>query len=136
MKEKNNSHTAAVVISVFLLALCLFSLLSLLLPKKAEDHYAADIFQNGNLLRSIPLDGTIQQETFTVRGESGCVNEIQIQGRRIRILSADCPDRLCVQQGFIQDSRLPIVCLPNRLVIHLRPVDSDELSQEPDILTY
>lgn len=96
----------------------------------------ADIYQNGVLLQSIDLSQIAEGYTFTVTGENGCTNEIGVRPGSIGILSADCPDRLCVRQGFISDSLLPITCLPNRLVIQLRPLSEHNASETPDINTY
>lgn len=132
MRKYPSWKKAATAITVFLLVLCLASLLALLLPPKRNVSYIADVFQNGNLIMSIPLDDTAESRTFTVTGENGCVNEIQIRSDSIGIISADCPDKLCVGQGFIRTSGLPITCLPNRLVIQLRPSeDSDDNSGDP-----
>ena len=132
---------AAAAITVFLLVLCLASLSALLRPPESNTRYIADIFQNGNLLMSIPLDNHTEPDTFTITGENGCVNEIEVRPDSIGIISADCPDKLCVGQGFIQNSGLPITCLPNRLVIMLRPADNSEgssadTSAVPDAVSY
>lgn len=76
-------------------------------------------------MTSIPLDGSDAPYRFTVTGENGCVNEIEIRSDSIGIVSADCPDKLCVHQGFISHTGLPVVCLPNKLVIRLRETDSE-----------
>ncbi len=127
----------AVLLTVFLLLLCLVSLAALLRPAGKEDSFTADIYQNGILIMSIPLNEVSENRSFTIEGENGCVNEIEVRQGSICILSADCPDKLCVRQGFISDSTLPITCLPNRLVIRLRPgQDSRENQSVPDIVTY
>lgn len=129
----------AALIAAFLILLCAVSLLSLLSPAgdNRREQYIADIYQNGTLLMSIPLTGDDTSETFLIQGEGGCTNEIALRPGSIGIISADCPDQLCVRQGFIRNSRLPIVCLPNRLVIRLRPL-SDESPDDsvPDIVAY
>ena len=51
-------------------------------------------------------------------GERGS-NTIQVEPGRIRVLEADCPDQVCVRQGWISDEVTPIVCLPHRLVIQV-----------------
>ena len=33
--------------------------------------------------------------------------------------SADCPDQVCVHQGWISDSTVPIVCLPHQVIIEV-----------------
>ena len=83
-------------------------------------------------MTSIPLDGSDAPYRFTVTGENGCVNEIEVRSDSIGIVSADCPDKLCVHQGFISHTGLPVVCLPNKLVIRLRETDSGTV----DVIAY
>ena len=129
----SNSRNA-VLITGLLLLLSLGSLIFLLFPRSEGTEYIADIYQNGVLIRSIPLYQAAEAYSFTIEGENGCTNEIEVRSGSIGILSADCPDKICVSQGFIHNSKQPITCLPNRLVIQLRPVlDTDT---EPDIVTY
>ena len=47
----------------------------------------------------------------------GHVNTVEIRDHRIRVKSADCPDRTCVNMGWLTGSAMPIVCLPHHLVI-------------------
>ena len=47
----------------------------------------------------------------------GHVNTVEIKDHRIRVLSADCPDKTCVNMGWLKSSAMPIVCLPHKLVI-------------------
>ena len=44
-------------------------------------------------------------------------NIIEIDTGRVRMLEADCPDGYCVHQGWISGGFMPIVCLPNRVVV-------------------
>ncbi len=129
-------HPLPIFIGAALTLLAVISLLLILLPQKRATGYTADIYQSGELLTSIDLSAVSQPYTFTVTGENGCTNEIEVRPDEIGIISADCPDKLCVHQGFISDSRLPITCLPNRLVIQLRPTDESESSITVDINTY
>lgn len=46
-------------------------------------------------------------------------NTVRFSHGAVAVLAADCPDKLCVRQGTIQDCALPIVCLPHRLVIQI-----------------
>lgn len=78
----------------------------------------AEITLDGTVLRRINLEQVTQPETFTVEGPAG-TNIIEVEPGRIRVQSADCPDQVCVHQGWIEDGITPIVCLPNRLVITL-----------------
>ena len=102
----------------------------------------ADIYQNGELKQSILLSDVTESYTFTIYNEQDNFNQIQVRPGSIGITSASCPDQLCVHQGFIQTSLLPITCLPNRLVIQLRvekPNEADydnQIEITPDIITY
>ena len=90
----------------------------------------AEISQNGTVIRTIRLDRVTQAETFTVEGPAGS-NTIEVEPGRIRVRAADCPDQVCVHQGWLSDGVTPIVCLPNKLVISLRAPEggADAVSQ-------
>lgn len=125
--EDYQYKTAAVFISVLLCLILGISLTVILFPASHSTDYIADIYQDGELRMSIPLDGSAASRRFTVTGANGCVNEVEVRPGSIGIVSADCPDKLCVHQGFISNSGLPIVCLPNRLVIRLRGTDAETI---------
>ena len=82
----------------------------------------ADIFVEGQCIRTIALDQVQEAEYIAVEGAIG-INRIAVEQGRIRVVEADCPDQICVQQGWASDSRLPIVCLPNKVVIQLRDLE-------------
>lgn len=91
---------------------------ALLLPK--PEAAVARITQNGKLVREIDLSARSAPESIQLRDETGTVhNVIQVEAGRIRMLEADCPDQVCVNQGWISDSALPIVCLPNQVIIEI-----------------
>lgn len=102
----------------------------------------ADIYQDGALLQSIPLDKVEESYTFIITNENGSRNEIEVCPGSVRILSANCPDKLCVQQGYISTSLIPITCLPNHLVIQIREEktsgnpNSTMGNDIPDAVTY
>lgn len=55
-------------------------------------------------------------------------NTIQIQDGKICVQAAECPDQTCVHMGYLSDSGLPIVCLPNRLVIQFSNAELDGIA--------
>ena len=57
-----------------------------------------------------------------------CSNTIQIQDGKICVQAAECPDQTCVHMGYLSDSGLPIVCLPNRLVIQFSNAELDGIA--------
>jgi len=53
-------------------------------------------------------------------------NIISVEQGRIRVFAASCPDLICVRQGWVSNGLVPIVCLPNRLVITLDDGNNDK----------
>ena len=101
----------AAVLAVSLLAAAALYLL-------APAGRTARVYLDGELVRSIDLAQVEEGYTFSVEGPVG-TNTIQVEPGRIRVSHADCPDQVCVGQGWISTSAAPIVCLPNRLVIEI-----------------
>ncbi len=130
---KNKYQKNAFCFLVFLLLLALFCILWILVQSRQSQESEALIYQDGVLLERINLALVDTPYTFTVTGEGGCTNVIEVRPGSIGVLSADCPDQLCVHQGFTDSSLVPIVCLPNRLVIQ---VDAPSSSAQTDITAY
>lgn len=79
----------------------------------------AHIYQNGQLIRSIDLTQVTESYTFDITGDDGAVNTIEVRPGEIAIVEATCPDKVCINMGFIKNGLLPITCLPNKLVIEI-----------------
>ena len=79
----------------------------------------AQIIQDGQVIREIVLGNVKEAERFTVTDAAGHYNIIAVEPGRICILEADCPDRLCVKQGWLSQGITPLVCLPHKLMIQL-----------------
>lgn len=137
MNTKTHVKTTAISISAFLILVMTACLLYLLLVPRTYDGCVAQIYQNGQLITSIPLDEIQDPYIFEVENTEGGLNRIKVQPGSIGVIWADCPDQLCVHQGFAETPTIPITCLPNRLVIQLRPAHTPQTdSAEPDAITY
>lgn len=104
--------------------------------QKPDTTYTAYLYQDGQLLQTIPLSQITDSRRFTIRASDGGYNTIEASGNGISIAEADCPDQICVLQGTIRDSLLPITCLPHRLVIELKPDDAAVSNISPDAVAY
>ena len=125
----------AVVLGIGILLLFIICLIAVWQIVESSDiipYQTADIYHNGILVESISLGMVSETWCLTLVSENGNVNEIEIRPGEIGMLYADCPDQLCVKQGFISNSHLPITCLPNRVVITLRNTNG----VQPDAVTY
>ena len=73
------------------------------------------VYLDGVLVERFDLTG-FSYRSFMVEGESG-YNVIEVEDGRVRVSDADCPNGYCVRQGWVTGGAVPIVCLPNRLLI-------------------
>lgn len=99
-----------------LLAVC--AVLSAVLFLGRPEHTTARIEQDGVCIRTIDLSRVDESYSFTVEWEGG-FNVVQVERGRIRVLEADCPDQVCVRQGWLSSGAVPIACLPHHLSIRL-----------------
>lgn len=86
------------------------------------------IISDGRVIESIDLSSSDDREI--VVAYEGRTNTIEIKDGKIRVIDAECPDHTCMRMGALKSAALPIVCLPNRLVIAFA-----EGSSVPDAVT-
>ena len=63
-----------------------------------------------------PLDRDRTVEIF----REGHRNIVEISGGKVHMDSADCPDKLCVKQGWISREGETVICLPHQVVVEVR----------------
>ena len=120
---KKTSFWIVLIAAVALLA----AAAALWLHFRHSDAAIANIYLDGECIRSIDLNKVTEPEIFTVEGEIG-TNTVQVEPGRIRVSHAECPDQICVHMGWLtSEGGMPIVCLPNKLIISL-----DEAAAAPD----
>lgn len=85
----------------------------------------ACIYSDGKLLYEINLNQVSETYTLIVPyGDSS--NTITVSQGKICVSDADCPDKVCINTGWISNGIVPIICLPNRLEIRIKGgADSD-----------
>lgn len=78
-----------------------------------------EIVQDGTVLYTIDLETADDQE-IVITSADGKTNTVTIENGEIFISHAECPDQTCVKSGVLYSESLPIVCLPNKLIIRFR----------------
>lgn len=106
--------------AILIIIITILILVSFLIYNIGRNDPKAEIYKDGKLIKTIELSENMEPVEFTVTGENGEKNNILAENGSIRVISASCPDKICVNQGFISDGVVPIVCLPNRLVIEIK----------------
>ncbi len=99
---------------------------------QAYDEKYLEISVKGEFFRKIPLEDDSKVETFNINTDLG-INIVKIDNGRVGIVDADCPDELCIKDGFISQPGEMLVCLPNKLVLEIKgqkqaETELDELS--------
>ena len=84
------------------------------LPGRTEKALKAEIYLNGQLVKTVSLARTQQ---FVLEGDY--CNTVSVQDGRIAITASDCPGEDCVHSGWIGSGGRSIVCLPNRVEIRI-----------------
>jgi len=95
--------------------------------------YTAYVYKDGTLIHIIPLNEIRDTRQYMVQTSEHDYNIIQVIPGAICICEASCPDKICVGQGYISNSLVPITCLPNRLVIELK---ADNAASDIDAVTH
>lgn len=95
----------------------------------SDENTVAKVYLDSVCVHTVCLSDVSEPYTIQLTGENG-TNTISVENGRICVSSADCPDQLCVKQGWQSSGITPIVCLPNKLVIEFE--HSSENTTEPD----
>lgn len=126
-----------IVLCAFLAFITASCLLFLWRAARQEGLWTAEIYQDGKLLQTIPLYQVQAPYLLEITGSDGGRNRIEVRPDSIGVVWADCPDKRCVRQGFLYSPALPVACLPNRLVIRLRPPENTPGdASAPDAVAY
>lgn len=104
---------AAVLALAFAVMLCF-------LPGDAVSSSTAEIYLNGDLVRTVDLT---KDQTFEI-SDRYC-NVIRVESGAIFIVQSDCPGQDCVHSGRISTGGRILVCLPNGLEIRIVSGDTD-----------
>lgn len=87
---------------------------------------------DGKEVKKIIFDEEIIGKTIPINSEYG-YNLIEIGDEKVRVIEADCPDKIDVRQGYISKIGETIVCLPNKMIVEIKGMDKD---QEIDIMNH
>lgn len=77
-----------------------------------------EIISDGKVLYELDIENEPDRE-ITVEYE-GRKNIIKIENGDIYVSTAECPDHTCMKMGRLSENGVPIVCLPNKLMIRYK----------------
>lgn len=113
-KLRNDTLLFFAIIVVFSVLIWIFTL------TRSEGAYAV-VLINGEEKARYPLSKDAEIEIKYDEDES--FNILKIENGTAKVISASCPDLICVSHKPVKYNGETIVCLPNKLVIR---IDSDK----------
>jgi len=120
-----------VLILCFIILSCVISFYFLAVKKTTGT--IAKISLYGEELVSFDLSLVEEPFEYVIENHHGGENTLLISPGKIGMIHANCPDQLCIKRGFISNSLLPIVCLPNGITVEIVS-EEDPSSVEIDTL--
>lgn len=126
--SKNRKLKNDVVLAVVITLLATAGLLLFNLLKTQGDYVSVKI--NGEEKYRYSLSENVDTVIYT--GENNNQeNRIIIENNQAYIISADCPDKICVGHRPVSNVNESIVCLPHKVVVE---IVSDEAENAPDVV--
>lgn len=90
----------------------------------SNDEKYVSIQVNGEEIKRFIFDSKLIGTIIPIETEYG-TNLIEIGDNQVRVIEADCPDKIDVKQGYISKIGETIVCLPNKLVLEIKGISED-----------
>jgi len=106
--------SSRMLIIIFAALVVISSVLIIIAKNIKPDELIAEIYVEGSLEHTVDLNKVTESYTIELPH-----NTILVEPGKIRMLSADCPDQVCVRQGVITNAAYPIICLPNKVEIRI-----------------
>jgi hypothetical protein len=77
---------------------------------------------SGKIVAEYPLDEELET---VIKGYDNGENKLVIKSGEAYIMEANCPDKLCMNQGKINLEGQSLVCLPNKVVVEITNNDKN-----------
>lgn len=114
-----------IIIAILILSILLFVLFTLTTAGQSE---YVQIIYDGNVIDTLPLDSDTEYSPDT---NNNII--IEIKDGKVRFKSSDCPDKVCVNTGWLSSPGQTAVCLPNKISIVIKPTSGDKNSVDTQI---
>lgn len=105
----------ALIVILLLLSACLFLYFST--QSLSGGDLEASITVDGKLYRTLKLNEIMEPQEIRIGDPVFAV--IRAEKGRIRFLEADCPDKICVNTGWLTGNRQSAACIPLKILITL-----------------
>lgn len=121
-----------IIVSLLLLSFVPHLLFGVSRLKNYDRSYAV-VSVGGKVEKKIPLTGQVKRNEYVIETAYG-TNFLVVENEQIAMIEANCPDKVCMEPGYIKKPGESLVCLPNRLYVEVQGVSTEE--NEIDIKAY
>ena len=106
-----------IIIALIIISLIPETVISIKTYNKYNSFYV-EVYSQGKLYKKLPLKKNSEKITFTIDNELG-TNVIEIDKAQVKIIDADCADKICVKAHAISKPGESLICLPHKLVVKI-----------------
>ena len=108
-----NRYDKGLVIFILISSLLMYTTMEWFVRYTTSDQIVAVVYSYDKEVLRIDLN---VDKVYEVEGTLGIVF-IEVENKRIRVEKETSPYHLCSIQGWVEYANIPIVCLPNHIVI-------------------
>ncbi|MDO5017836.1 MAG: NusG domain II-containing protein [Lagierella massiliensis] len=120
------------VLIFFIVLLSVMSYVFLYLAGRDDRNKYISVQVEGNEYKRLTFASGNNSYEYKIDTAEG-TNVIEIEEEKIQMIKADCPDKLCIRQGYISRVGEVLVCIPNKVVVEIK---SDKNSDQLDGINY
>ncbi|KAF0223624.1 MAG: hypothetical protein FD179_1679 [Erysipelotrichaceae bacterium] len=122
-----NRYDKGLVIFILISSLLMYTTMEWFVRYTTSDQIVAVVYSYDKEVLRIDLN---VDKVYEVEGTLGIVF-IEVENKRIRVEKETSPYHLCSIQGWVEYANIPIVCLPNHIVIIIENGSVDP--NDPDV---
>ncbi|SFB13190.1 NusG domain II-containing protein [Clostridium frigidicarnis] len=115
--KKGDKFVLGMVIFIFFL--CILSIGYYFIGGSNSNGLVAEVYRDGELLRSIDLEKVEKPDEFKVEDSDGDFNIIEFENGKIRFKESNCKDDVCVKTGWLSRKGEMAVCIPHKTYIKI-----------------
>lgn len=116
-----------IIATLLVLAIGGFAASKLLFNHKYANKYI-EISIKGKLYQKVLVRDNNFKKTIKIKTDLG-TNIVEIENGGVKMLDADCRDKICIEEGFKSQTGQTIVCLPHKFVIEIKGEDKAETDE-------
>lgn len=109
--------------AIIIITLLMFALVSFFIFRTTGHGSQVEIKIAQKLYGTYAL--SVDQEIIVKDEDGHTLITCYIDEGKIQVISSNCPDKICIDDGSIEKSGQTIVCLPNQIVIKIINDDSE-----------